>query len=115
MWTRRGELIDRSLVAGVCRMLVALGLYPQFEVAFLEQSELFYNAEGTHRAATDEVCTPRCARACPRRIVPGGSPESVFLHEPTRRVAKLTSLRPGVPPPPLLPPPSPDLDCLPFL
>ena len=52
---RRGELMDRSLLSSVCRMLVALGLYPQFEVAFMEHSELFYQAEGSRRAVDDEA------------------------------------------------------------
>ncbi len=52
---RRGELMDRSLLSSVCRMLVALGLYPQFEMAFMEHSELFYQAEGSRRAVDDEA------------------------------------------------------------
>jgi hypothetical protein len=50
-----GELMDRSLLSSVCRMLVALGLYPVFEMAFLEHSELFYQAEGSRRAVSDDV------------------------------------------------------------
>ena len=52
---RHGELMDRSLLSSVCRMLVALGLYPVFEMAFLEHSELFYQAEGSRRAVSDDV------------------------------------------------------------
>ncbi len=47
--------MDRSLLSSVCRMLVALGLYPVFEMAFLEHSELFYQAEGSRRAVSDDV------------------------------------------------------------
>jgi hypothetical protein len=47
--------MDRSLLSSVCRMLVALGLYPQFEVSFMEHSELFYQAEGSRRAVDDEA------------------------------------------------------------
>lgn len=52
---RTGEFIDRSLLSSLSRMLVALGLYPTFEVAFLERSELHYNSEGAMRILTDEV------------------------------------------------------------
>jgi hypothetical protein len=55
LWDSHGELMDRSLLSSVCRMLVALGLYPVFEMAFLEHSELFYQAEGSRRAVSDDV------------------------------------------------------------
>ena len=42
-------------------MLVALGLYPAFEVAFLERSELHYNGEGALRILSDEVCFSCCS------------------------------------------------------
>ena len=53
---RRGNAVDRRLLADVLRMLDALGLYTEaFEQPFHEQTELFYAAEGASGLSSMEV------------------------------------------------------------
>ena len=53
---RRGNAVDRGLLANVLRMLDALGLYAEaFERPFNQQTELFYAAEGVSGLSSMEV------------------------------------------------------------
>lgn len=53
---RRGNAVDRRLLADVLRMLDALGLYTEaFEQPFHDRTELFYAAEGASGLSSMEV------------------------------------------------------------
>ena len=71
---RRGNAVDRGLLASVLQMLDALGLYTEaFEPPFLQQTDLFYAAEGLSGLTSMEVpeyllhcevCLPGASAAC---------------------------------------------------
>lgn len=50
-----GEMIDRSLMSTLTRMLSSLSLYTMFEVPFLQESDEFYQAEGITNMDTMDV------------------------------------------------------------
>ena len=53
---RRGNAVDRSLLAAVLRMLDALGLYSEaFEEPFGHETHVFYAAEGTSGVSSMEI------------------------------------------------------------
>ena len=46
---RGGDMVNRSLVRNLLRMLSSLGLYAHFESRFLDASEAFYRDEAQQR------------------------------------------------------------------
>ena len=76
---RRGDAVDRALVAQLLRCFSALGIYAEaFQAPFLQQTAEFYAAEGLQAMATMEtgahllhceVCDWRCAALLPSLAV----------------------------------------------
>lgn len=54
---RNGDLIERSVIRTILRMLVSLQIYEEsFEKVFLQRSKEFYELEGNHLIETLNVC-----------------------------------------------------------
>lgn len=81
---RRGDAVDRGLMAHLLRMFASLGIYADaFQEPFLQETQVFYSAEGRQAMSSMEV--PDYLLHCERRLQEEYDRCSQYLDTDTRK------------------------------